>query len=134
MTFKDEISISFSRLKKKYKLTTLEAISQAMSELSFIVETAPDREYEKEEIEIIATYKTIHYKQIEACAKWYFSHLNIPRHSKREWFNLIDIEMTDFIDKALKAIELEPDHAPRWMDRYIKNRRNLHKDVKIWFM
>lgn len=68
MTFKDEIAIQFSRLKKKYKLTTLEAISQIMIELSFLVEVAPDREYEKEEIELLEKQKIERRKEVKS--KW----------------------------------------------------------------
>lgn len=68
MNFKSDFAIQFNRLKRKYKLTTLEAISQSMSEFSFIVETAPDKEYEKEEMELLEQKKIERNKEVKA--KW----------------------------------------------------------------
>lgn len=92
---------------------------------------------EKEEIEVLFTYHTEHYKLIESCVKWYFRLANVPRESKREWFN-IEVEfIVNFIEKTLKAIEAEPLHTIRWMTRYIKDcRQNTtnHNRRTLWFI
>ena len=68
MAFKEDFAHQFNRLKRKYELTSLEAVSQAMGELGFIVETAPDREYEKEEMEILKEQKAEKTREVKA--KW----------------------------------------------------------------
>ncbi|MDP2231611.1 hypothetical protein [Methylotenera sp.] len=66
MTFKDEFCTQIKRLKTKYELTTLEAVSQIMGELSFIVECAPDKEYELEEMEVLKQEKQEKVKRAKA--------------------------------------------------------------------
>lgn len=83
MAFKEEFNAQIKRLKIKHKLTTMEAISQIMTELAFLVECAPDKEYEREEMEIIAEekrkrvveqkakYRRLHRDKLAAYAKDY---------------------------------------------------------------
>ena len=66
--FKNDLIKEFKRLQKKYKLTTLEAISESLTEISFLVETAPDKDLEKQIIEDEIKNKIEKDKQCKA--KW----------------------------------------------------------------
>lgn len=68
MCFKDEYVKQFDRLRRKYQLTTIEAISQSQTMLAYLIEFAPSQQSDIEEIERLKAERLQRKKEV--ALKW----------------------------------------------------------------
>ena len=68
MNFEDDFVKQFNRLKRKYQLTTIEAISQSQRMLAYLIEFAPSHESDLQALEQAKAEKLARKKAV--ALKW----------------------------------------------------------------
>lgn len=83
---------------------------------------------------LVKSYLTQYADLIEKVCKYHFKYASIGHTSYSELFRLPLPELLDFIEKTLDEIDKEPDHAPRWLGKYVKAHKNRTKThSKLWY-
>ena len=68
MTFQEDFTVQFNRLKRKYELTTIEALSQSQQMLAYLLDVAPSHEADLQSIEKMKAEKIQRKKDV--ALKW----------------------------------------------------------------
>ena len=84
--------------------------------------------------DLIAQYETEYGKLIEKVMKYHFKDKTKNNTPFSERFNMDVDSVIDFIESTLRQIKLEPDHAPRWLEKYVSAKRNGTKaHSELWY-